>query len=88
MRFDLGLAITQNPAVLTVFADVSLPSCISLSNMPLGLSSRVPEARTAIFEFVEVYYNRQRLHSSLGYETPERYESIRQQPVCLAGLAA
>ena len=45
------------------------------------------EARAAIFEFVEVYYNRERLHSSLGYETPERYESIQQQPACLAGLA-
>lgn len=46
------------------------------------------EARAAIFEFVEVYYNRERLHSSLGYETPERYESLRQPPSCLAGLAA
>ncbi len=33
------------------------------------------EARTAIFEYIEVFYNRQRLHSSLGYCTPEEYES-------------
>lgn len=32
------------------------------------------EARLAIFEFVEVYYNRWRLHSSLGYETPTGFE--------------
>lgn len=32
------------------------------------------EARAAIFEFVEVWYNRQRLHSSLGYQTPTMYE--------------
>ena len=46
------------------------------------------EARTAIFEFVEVYYNCERLHSSLGYKTPEVYESMRQPPACLAELAA
>jgi transposase InsO family protein len=32
------------------------------------------EARTAIFEFIEVWYNRLRLHSSLGYRSPEEYE--------------
>jgi len=32
------------------------------------------EARAAIFEFIEVWYNRQRLHSSLDYTTPEQYE--------------
>ena len=32
------------------------------------------EAKLAIFEFIEVWYNRQRLHSSLDYMTPEEYE--------------
>lgn len=32
------------------------------------------EAESAIFEFIEVWYNRQRLHSSLDYMTPEDYE--------------
>lgn len=32
------------------------------------------EAMTAIFEYIEVWYNRQRLHSSLGYKTPVEYE--------------
>lgn len=32
------------------------------------------EARKLIFEFIEVWYNRQRLHSSLDYMTPEEYE--------------
>jgi putative transposase len=32
------------------------------------------EARKTIFEFIEVWYNRQRLHSSLDYMTPEAYE--------------
>lgn len=32
-------------------------------------------ARTAVFEFIEVFYNRQRLHSSLGYRSPADFES-------------
>ena len=31
-------------------------------------------ARRAIFEYIEVWYNRQRLHSSLGYVSPENFE--------------
>ncbi len=33
------------------------------------------EARKAIFEWIEVFYNRQRLHSSLGYRSPADYEA-------------
>jgi transposase InsO family protein len=33
------------------------------------------QARQAVFEYVEVFYNRQRLHSSLGYATPAAYET-------------
>lgn len=32
-------------------------------------------ARTAVFEFIEVFYNRQRLHSSLGYLSPLAFET-------------
>jgi putative transposase len=32
------------------------------------------EARASIFEYIEVFYNNQRLHSSLGYLTPAAYE--------------
>ncbi|HVN53695.1 MAG TPA: IS3 family transposase, partial [Anaerolineaceae bacterium] len=30
--------------------------------------------KTTIFEFIEVWYNRQRLHSSLGYCSPAEFE--------------
>ena len=33
------------------------------------------EARRDIFEYIEVFYNRQRLHSSLGYKSPAEFES-------------
>lgn len=32
-------------------------------------------ARSAVFEFIEVFYNRQRLHSSLGYRSPTDFET-------------
>lgn len=31
-------------------------------------------ARAAVFEYVEIWYNRRRLHSALGYVTPMAYE--------------
>lgn len=34
------------------------------------------EARTCIFEYLEVFYNRQRLHSSLGYRSPMAFEHM------------
>ena len=34
------------------------------------------EAKISIFDFIEVFYNRQRKHSTLGYKTPEQYERL------------
>lgn len=34
------------------------------------------EARLSIFEYVKVFYNRQRRHSALGYRSPEKYEKL------------
>jgi putative transposase len=32
------------------------------------------EARTAVFDYIEAFYNRERLHSTLGYRSPVQYE--------------
>ena len=32
------------------------------------------QARAAIFDYIEVFYNRKRIHQSLGYRTPEQVE--------------
>lgn len=33
-------------------------------------------ARVALFDFIEVFYNRQRIHSSLGYTNPAAFEAV------------
>ncbi len=33
------------------------------------------QARASLFEYIEVFYNRKRLHSSLGYVSPETFEA-------------
>ena len=35
------------------------------------------QARASVFEFIEVFYNRQRLHSTLGYCSPAEFEARR-----------
>jgi transposase InsO family protein len=36
------------------------------------------EARQSIFEYIECFYNRHRLHSTLGYRSPEEYEMLNE----------
>ena len=36
----------------------------------------------AIFEYIEIYYNRKRKHSTLGHKTPAQFEQIMKSAVC------
>jgi len=38
-----------------------------------GFISR-DHAKSEVFKFIEIFYNRQRLHQALNYVTPERME--------------
>jgi putative transposase len=38
------------------------------------------EARAEIFEYIELFYNRKRIHQSLDYQTPMKYESVKLSP--------
>jgi transposase InsO family protein len=35
------------------------------------------EARLAIFDYIETFYNPNRLHSTLDYQSPDEYERLR-----------
>jgi len=44
--------------------------------------------RLAVFEYIEVFYNRIRIHSALGYRAPATYEACTLQPHHPAAPAA
>ena len=39
-----------------------------------GVFESRAHARRELFEFIEIWYNRQRRHSALGYRSPVQYE--------------
>lgn len=40
------------------------------------------EAKISIFEYMEVFYNRFRIHSTLGYQSPSVYETKKSLSLC------
>ena len=42
------------------------------------------EAKAAVFDYIEVFYNRQRLHSALGYRTPVEARASMAEVIMLA----
>ena len=41
------------------------------------------EARAVIFEYIELFYNKKRIHSTLGYVSPEQFESRKSTELCV-----
>ncbi len=44
------------------------------AELPMTVFPSHTVARSAVFEYIERFYNRQRLHSTLGYRSPVAYE--------------
>lgn len=42
----------------------------------------IVDTKLAVFEFIEVWYNRKRMHAALGYLTPVEYEAKLKQNYC------
>ncbi|MEO1669124.1 MAG: integrase core domain-containing protein [Chloroflexota bacterium] len=54
----------DNAAAESFFATVKLEA------IPEGIFASRQAARTALFDYIEVFYNRQRLHSGIDYTRP------------------
>lgn len=52
----------------------SLFSRLKAELMQKGAFIDFQDAYTEIFEYIEIYYNRQRRHSGIGYEIPDIFE--------------
>jgi putative transposase len=39
------------------------------------------QAQQEMFEYIELFYNRKRIHGSLGYESPDRFEQMYYQQI-------
>lgn len=69
-----GLGNCYDNAKAEAFFSTLKSECFPLSNC---FPSKA-QARSTIFEYIEAYYNNQRLHSALGYQSPRQYESCFQ----------
>jgi transposase InsO family protein len=65
-----GVGNCYDNAVVESFFGTLKTECVT------GAFSTCAEARTAIFEYMEVWYNRQRIHSTLGYHSPVDFENL------------
>ena len=59
----------DNAVAESFFASLKL-ECIYRQALPTRA-----HARRAVFDYIEVFFNRRRLHSALGYCTPAAYEN-------------
>lgn len=74
----LGKGISQSMSRAdNVYDNAFMESCFSRFKAELlqgGMFERIEDGYTEIFEYVEMYYNTERLHSSIGYKSPMRFE--------------
>ena len=65
----------KNGNVYLVYSRKEAQKMLKLSDKPITKAFRkLKEAKLAIFEFIESWYNNMRIHSSIDYKTPnEKY---------------
>ena len=69
IQISQGLNAYDNAAMESFFGSMKAEL------MPLGKGfNSQEEAKLKVFEYIEVYYNKKRLHSTLGYMSPDEYE--------------
>jgi putative transposase len=66
-------------AIAENFVSTLKPELVSRLRFPTRQA-----ARTAIFEYLETFYNTRRLHSALGYRSPADFEEGRLEEMCVA----
>jgi putative transposase len=67
----------DNAVIESVFATLKA-ECVT------GVYATRAEACRSIFEYIEVWYNRQRWHSALAYVHPEAFEQAREQTAAVS----
>ncbi len=55
-------------------------STLKLELVPDKAFSSRDAARLAVFDYIETFYNRTRMHSALGYQSPDQYEKQFNHP--------
>lgn len=53
---------------------------LKLELMPDRVFASREAARLAVFDYIEAFYNRTRMHSALGYQSPAQYEERFNRP--------
>lgn len=72
-KIDQSMSRADNP-----YDNAFMESCFSRFKAELledGMFENVEDAHTEIFEYIEMYYNTKRKHSSLKYQSPVEYEN-------------
>ena len=78
-QLDQNLVIQSMSRKANCWDNAVAESFFKILKAELGYDTLFPSensARIAIFEFIEIWYNRQRIHQAIGYRTPLQMEQL------------
>ena len=70
-KISLSMSSTSN--CYDNVAAESFFATVKLEAIPEGIFASRQHAREALFDYIEVFYNRQRIHSGIDYACPVTY---------------